>query len=117
MRAIIVVTLLVALCAPAAAGPVPQAAPAPAGGRQTAAPRKLDVNRASAAELVNVPGIGERLAQAIVELRERKGTFATLEDLLEVRGIGEKSLALLGEHLAVGQPAPTAAGGMVSQTK
>ena len=67
------------------------------------------MNRASAAELVVVPGIGERLAQAIVELREKKGPFTKLEDLLEVRGIGEKSLASLSEHLMVAKQSPQAA--------
>ena len=96
----------------ATAAPAAAAAEAPA-----AAPRKLDVNRATAAELVSIPGIGERLAQAIIDLRERKGSLTKLEDLLEVRGIGEKSLALLGEHLAV-VPAPAqASAGKVSAVK
>lgn len=87
------------------------AAPA-AGEARPAAARKLDVNRATAAELVNVPGIGERLAQAIIGLREKTGQFTTLDELLEVRGIGEKNLAQLAEYLTVApQAAQPPAGG------
>ena len=117
MRPLIVAAVLLALHSPLlAATAAPPASPATAPAR-TATPLKVDVNRASAAELVVVPGIGERLAQAIVALREKNGPYTKLEDLLEVRGIGEKSLALLGEHLAV-VPAPAqAAAGKVSAVK
>lgn len=49
---------------------------------------KTDLNRASAAKLDELPGIGETLAQRIVELRTRKGGFASVEELLEVEGLG-----------------------------
>ena len=108
MRPLIVAAVLLTLHSPllaATAGPPASPATAPA---RTPATPKVDVNRASAAELVGVPGIGERLAQAIVELREKKGPYTKLEDLLEVRGIGEKNLASLSEHLMVAQQSPQA---------
>jgi len=52
----------------------------------------LDVNRASARELAFVPGLGRRLAEAVVEERLRNGPFAAVEDVERVRGIGPKRL-------------------------
>lgn len=67
---------------------------------------KVDVNKATVAQLEGVPGIGPRMAQAIVELRAKKGSFAHLDELLEIRGIGEKNLAALSAYLFA--PPPTA---------
>jgi len=115
MRSTAIAVLLLTLFAPsfaAAATPLATAAES-----RASAPRKLDVNRATAAELVGIPGIGERLAQAILELRERKGSFTKLEELLEVRGIGEKNFAGLVEHLTVAQQATAPVGGVAAQAK
>jgi competence protein ComEA len=57
----------------------------PAGG-------SIDVNRSSAAEMSMVPGIGRALAQRIVELRERQGSFASLDELLDVAGMTQTRL-------------------------
>jgi competence protein ComEA len=54
---------------------------------------RLDLNRATAAELDELKGIGPSKAQAIVEDRESNGFFSSVEDLLRVKGIGEKLLA------------------------
>jgi len=67
----------------------------------TAIPKKLDLNRASREELVGVPGIGPRMAQAIVDLRAKKGSFQRVEELLEVTGIKEKKLASIAGYLVV----------------
>jgi competence ComEA-like helix-hairpin-helix protein len=67
-------------------------------------PRKLDLNRVSREELVGVPGIGPAMAQAIVDLRSKKGTFTRIEDLLEVTGIKEKKLASIVGYLEVKPP-------------
>ena len=66
--------------------------------------KKLDINRATIEELVAVPGIGSRMAQAIVDLRSKKGAFTKLDDLLEVPGIKEKKLASLTPYLVVVPP-------------
>jgi competence ComEA-like helix-hairpin-helix protein len=57
----------------------------------------VDLNRASAAELESLDGIGPRLAQRIVAARP----FAGVDDLVRVRGIGEKRLAALRPRLLV----------------
>lgn len=53
----------------------------------------IDINRASPAELESLPGVGPVLAANIVAYRESNGRFETVEDLLEVPGIGETRLA------------------------
>lgn len=50
----------------------------------------VNLNTATAAELDELPGIGESTAAAIIEDREQNGPFATPEDLMRVSGIGEK---------------------------
>jgi competence ComEA-like helix-hairpin-helix protein len=70
--------------------------------------KKLDINRATLAELVAVPGLGSRTAQAIIDLRSKKGSFSKLDELLEVRGIKEKKLAQLSAHLTVSPGKPQA---------
>src|SRR5262249_25778294 len=53
---------------------------------------RIDVNRAGRAELLQIPGVGESLAQRIEDHRRDRGTFHTLDDLIEVRGIGPATL-------------------------
>jgi len=52
----------------------------------------LDINRATAEELEQLPGIGPVLAARIVEYRQMRGRFQSVDELLEVRGIGPKRL-------------------------
>jgi competence protein ComEA len=59
----------------------------------------VDVNQGSATDLEALPGVGPVLAERIFEYREEHGPFATVEDLLDVPGIGEAKLAALREAL------------------
>lgn len=52
----------------------------------------VDVNRSDAAELGAVPGIGRSIARRIVELREREGSFSSLDELLDVAGMTQSRL-------------------------
>lgn len=63
----------------------------------------IDVNRATSEELQRVPGIGPATAQRIIEWREQHGPYERLEDLLNIRGIGEKTLEKLRPYLTVGE--------------
>jgi competence protein ComEA len=56
---------------------------------------RLDLNHATVEDLQRLPGIGEVLARRVVEARRSKGSFSTVEELLEVKGIGEKKLERL----------------------
>ena len=60
---------------------------------------KVNLNRASAAEIAALPGVGEVLAGRIVEYRRQWGDFASLQELLNVQGIGEGRLQVLQEYI------------------
>ena len=79
----------------------PQKATAP--GKTQPATGKVDINRASAAELQNLPGIGPKLSQAIVDYREANGPFKSAEDLKNVRGIGEKRFEAAKDLISISQ--------------
>ncbi len=63
----------------------------------------LDLNTATAAELQILPGIGPVLAERILDYRAEIGGFSTVEQLLEVRGIGEKKLDAVRDLVVVKQ--------------
>lgn len=63
---------------------------------------KVDINTAPAAELAELPGIGEVLAQRIVEYREENGPFASIEDIQGVSGIGAGKFADMEAEITVG---------------
>lgn len=54
---------------------------------------KININTADATQLETLSGIGEVLAERIIEHRESNGPFASVDDLLEVSGIGDATLA------------------------
>ena len=61
---------------------------------------KVDINEAQFGEIVILPGVGEKLAQTIVEYRQQSGPFDSVESLTQVPGIGEKKLEALIPYLA-----------------
>jgi competence protein ComEA len=71
------------------------------GGSTGPDPSKVDLNRAAAAQLEELSGVGPSIAAAIVEHRERNGPFRSVDDLLAVRGIGPARLEDLRPHVRV----------------
>ena len=63
--------------------------------------RKLDINDADAWMLTAIPGVGEALADRIIEYRDDLDGFVTMEELLRVSGVGEKLYATLCGYLEV----------------
>ena len=61
----------------------------------------VNINTATLEELDTLPGIGEELARRIVAYREENGPFASAEELMEVKGIGEAKLADLDGWITV----------------
>jgi competence protein ComEA len=57
--------------------------------RQTPEEKSININSAKLKDLILLPGIGESTAKKILELREKKGGFKSLRDLLDVKGIGK----------------------------
>lgn len=62
----------------------------------------VNINTATAAQLESLPGIGPATAKRIVEHREKNGAFKKLEDLMNVRGIGEKAFLRLRPLVTIG---------------
>jgi competence protein ComEA len=64
---------------------------------------RIDLNRASTVELMRLPGVGQKKAQAIVALRSRQ-PFRKPEDVVAVKGLGAAWFAKVKAHLVVGAP-------------
>jgi competence ComEA-like helix-hairpin-helix protein len=63
--------------------------------------KSININTADIKDLVLLPGIGEKTAQKIIELRKRKRGFTNLKELLEVKGIGEKKFNNIEKFLYI----------------
>lgn len=62
---------------------------------------RLDPNRASAAELDRLPGVGPSIAEAMVRVRDAQGPYRDLQDLRRVRGVGPALLERIGPDLTL----------------
>ncbi len=78
-----------------------QAAMADSGSLQKKLPAKVDLNNATKTELMELPGIGEAMAERIILRREEKGKFRSIDELRKVKGIGEKKFEKLKPHIEV----------------
>jgi competence protein ComEA len=62
----------------------------------------VNLNTASAADLEGLPGIGAKTAARILEYRQKNGPFKKIEELMNVRGVGEKNFLKLKPQITVG---------------
>lgn len=76
------------------------------GDAAAAAPAKkvVNLNTASADEIARLPRVGRKLAESIVAHRAKNGAFKRAEDLMEVKGVGEKKFSSLKAYLTVSGP-------------
>jgi len=77
----------IALTAPALSAQ--SKAPAPKPTATAAAP--VNLNTATAEQLATIPGVGPKMAERIIDYRQKNGGFKKIEDLMNVSGVGEKS--------------------------
>lgn len=68
---------------------------------------RVVLNRAGLADLMQLPGVGEKRARAIATLRERVGRFRSVRDLLRVKGLGVKLLRRIEPKLVLDAPSET----------
>lgn len=62
---------------------------------------KININAAGLNELQKLPSIGPKIAQRILDYRKENGNFKKVEDLMKVRGIGEKVFLKMRDQLTV----------------
>jgi competence protein ComEA len=93
--------LCLALFLGAPAAVLAEGAPAAASKAAAENGRKVNLNTASIQELVDLPGIGPKTAEKIVAWRQENGKFKKVEDLMAVKGIGEKKFAKLKDLVTV----------------
>ena len=67
--------------------------------QRSASAIRLNINTASAEDLKQLPGIGPSIAKRIIDYREKKGAFHTIDELRNVKGIGLKTLARIKPYL------------------
>lgn len=90
------------LLAIAASLPADATNPSPASG-------KVNINQATAEQIAMLPRIGAKVATRVLDYRKSHGPFAKPENLMEVKGIGEKLFLTLKPYLAVSGPTTLAA--------
>jgi competence protein ComEA len=114
MRVLLLSLALFALAALPTTAAAQQGTPAKSTARSTksAVPSTpVNLNTATQAQLEALPGIGAKAAQRILEFRQKNGSFKKIEDLMNVKGIGEKNFLKLKPYITVGaQKAEPSAG-------
>jgi competence protein ComEA len=64
----------------------------------------VNLNSATAAQIASLPGIGPKTAELVVQYRLKNGPFKKIEEVMNVRGIGEKSFLKIKDRLTVAVP-------------
>ena len=81
----------------------------PAASSTATASGTVNLNAASAEQIALLPRVGIKAAQRIVEYRKANGNFKRIEDVMEVKGVGEKLFGSLRPHLSISGPTTLAA--------
>jgi competence protein ComEA len=102
-RILVAIVILVTTVIAQSAVASPQAAkPASAAKAKATAASPVNLNSASVVQLQTLPGIGASAAQRIVDYRQKNGSFKKIEELMNVKGIGEKSFLKLKPLITIG---------------
>ncbi len=64
---------------------------------------KININTATIEQLSEIPGIGPATAQRIVEYRQENGVFSSVDEIVNVRGIGPKTLENIRDSITTGR--------------
>jgi len=96
-----ILVILCTACSPVVTAPPPAAATPVATLNACGLHHTVNINTANGPELESLPGIGPDLAQRIINHIAINGYFMTLEDLLEVDGIGQAALTLISSCISL----------------
>ncbi len=97
MKSLKVVTLVIALVVSLTFLPLIAQQAGAKGGEQ-----KININTASLGELQKLPRVGPQVAQRIIDYRKEHGNFKKIEEIMKVRGIGERTFNQLKDLITVG---------------
>lgn len=97
----IVIVVLLVLGLGVANSAAQESSPRAAASSSSSASAPINLNTASVAQLETLPGIGRSTAERILEYRQKNGSFKKIEDLMNVRGVGEKSFLKLKPLITV----------------
>lgn len=67
------------------------------------AQQKINLNQATLEQLVEIKGIGEKTAQQIIDYRQSHGNFSSVDEIVNVKGVGVKKLESIREILTVSE--------------
>src|SRR5688500_10159350 len=98
--AVVFVAALVFISSPLAA----QRAAKPPVATAVVANEVVNLNSATAAQIASLPGIGPKTADLVVQYRVKNGPFKKIEEIMNVRGVGEKSFLKIKDRLTVAAP-------------
>jgi competence protein ComEA len=102
IRLVLLFTALMTLLAAQPGSVSAQSKPAPrAAAAKPGVGAVVNINTASASDLEALPGIGAKTAARIVEYRQKNGPFKKVEELMNVRGVGEKNFLKLKPQITV----------------
>ena len=104
IRMMTAIVLALGLSAAAAAAQEPARPSAKAATAPASSGAPINLNTATVAQLETLPGIGKSTAERILEYRQKNGGFKKVEDLMNVRGIGEKSFLKMKPLITVTAP-------------
>jgi competence protein ComEA len=91
--------------------PVPAQAQAAAQAMAAGEKAPVNLNAATVEQLATLPGIGPKVAERILEYRTKNGGFKKIEELMNVKGIGEKSFLKIKPLVSVAKPDKASGGG------
>jgi competence protein ComEA len=100
MKQLVNVLFLVAILVCGGLAPV-QAAATASGGVAVTAPMPVNINTAAVAQLVELPGVGKATAERIIAYRTEHGPLQSVDDLVKVKGIGQKTLEKMRKMITV----------------
>jgi competence protein ComEA len=99
--------LMAAIAAIALSAPALSAqSKSPAGKPTATAAAPVNLNTATAEQLTSIPGVGPKMAERIIEYRQKNGGFKKVEDLMNVSGVGEKSFLKMKPLITVAAARP-----------
>jgi competence protein ComEA len=103
-RILMAAILGIAVSAAAASAQNKSTTPKAAATATATATAPVNLNTATAEQLATIPGVGQKMAERIIDYRQKNGGFKKVEDLMNVTGVGEKSFLKMKPLITVTAP-------------